>query len=83
MRTYSIWVKDQKDLHPKERQIGAVQADSSVEALLVGLRKVNWEKITVGTDISFRDDEHHSQMGLHGVVFSVHVGFDPLRDKEI
>lgn len=83
MRTYSIWVKDQKDLYPKEHQIGTVQADSSVEALLVGLRKVRWEKITVGSDISFRDDENHARTGLHSIVFSVHVGFDPLRDKEI
>lgn len=82
MRTYSIWVKDQKDLFRRERQIGTVQANGSVEALLAGLRKVNWEIITVGTDIYFRDDEHHAQTGLHGVVFSVHVGFDPLRDKE-
>lgn len=83
MRTYSILVKDQRDLHPKERLVASVQASSSVEALIAGLKKVNWQNITVGTDISFRDDEHHVKTGLHGIVFSVHVGFDPLRDEEI
>lgn len=83
MRTYTILVKDQKDLYPKERVVASVQANSSVEALTEGLKKINWQNITVGTDISFRDDEYHLKTGFHGIVISVHVGFDPLRDKEI
>jgi len=83
VRTYSFWIKDQKDLKPKDRKVGTVQAENSIDALLNGLRKLNWEKIDVANEISIRDDRYHDETGNHAIVFSVHVGFDPLRDEEV
>ena len=82
MRNYTVWISGSKERNPKNRKIGEINANTSVEAFFAGLKKVNWDSVDVGCDIEIRDEDYYVESGDHGIVFSVHVGWDPLRDQK-
>lgn len=81
MRLYTVWIKDQKDISPRDRKLFEVKADGSESAIAEVVRRLDWSKLSVGIDISIRDELYHQESENHGVVLSIHIGFDPMRDK--
>lgn len=81
MRLYTVWIKDQKDIRPHNHKLFDVKAADIELATAEVVRRLDWGKLSAGMDISIRDEVYHQESGTHGVVLSVHIGFDPMRDK--